>query len=233
LAFSLLPAIAAFRVQDDREGVVRTTRSAVRVTALLGMPAAAGFIVLPGPLLNLLYGANPRGVGIATPLLQMLGIAVVFICIVTVTNAILQSLGLVHIPVITMAFGSAAKLACTYLLVGNPDIHINGAPIGTVICFGLIAMLNLIVVIKATGSGTALLSEFGKPLFAAAVMGIIALGCHYFFANFLGQRMGVVLAMGAGALSYGILLILINGIPKRDLELLPGGVKLAKILQIK
>jgi stage V sporulation protein B len=232
IAVSLLPAIAAFRVQNDRQGVIRTTRSAIRVTALLGMPAGAGFIVLARPILNLLY-TDPRGVEIGAPLLQVLGIAVIFVSIVTVTNAILQSLGLVRIPIITMSVGCAAKLVCTYVLVGNPAIHINGAPIGTVICFGLIAALNLIVVIRATGSGIALLSELGKPFLAAAGMGLVAPGCHYFFAHFLGERAGVVLAMGAGFLSYAVLLILIRGIPKRDVELLPGGARLAKILQIR
>jgi stage V sporulation protein B len=232
IAVSLLPAIAAFRVQRDREGVVRTTRSALRVTALLGMPAGAGFIALPGPILNLLY-TDPVGVKLAADLLRILGIAVIFVCIVTVTNAILQSLGLVRIPIITMTIGSAAKLICTYVLVGNPAVHINGAPIGTLICFALIAALNFVVVIRAAGSGFGLLSELAKPFFAAAAMGVIALGCYYFFAGFLGEKLGIILAMGTGVLTYGALLILIKGIPKRDMELLPGGKRLAQILQIR
>jgi stage V sporulation protein B len=233
IAVSLLPAIAAFRVRQDREGVIRTTRSAIRVTALIGMPAGAGFYCLAGPILNLLYGSDPEKAALAAPLLQMFGIAVIFVCIVTVTNSILQSLGLVYIPIITMAFGSAAKLICTFVLVSDEHVNIHGAPIGTVVCFALIALLNLIIVMKASGSGAALLSEMGKPLFAAAGMGAIALGCHYFFAYFLGDKLGVIMAMGAGFLSYIVLLILIRGIPKRDIELLPGGTRLAKILQIR
>ncbi|MDR0324884.1 MAG: polysaccharide biosynthesis protein [Oscillospiraceae bacterium] len=233
IAVSLLPAIAAYRVQRDRQGVVRTTRSAIRVTALLGMPASVGFFILPEPILNLLYNSKPEGVEIAAPLLKMLGIAVIFVCIVTVTNAILQSLGMVFIPIFTMTVGAAAKIICTYLLVGSPEFHINGAPIGTVICFALIAVLNLIIVMRASGSGIALLSEMGKPLLAALAMGAIALGNYYFFSHFLGSRPGVVLAIAAGGLSYAVLLILIGGVPKRDLELLPGGVKLARILQIR
>ncbi|MCL1807903.1 MAG: polysaccharide biosynthesis protein [Oscillospiraceae bacterium] len=232
IAVSLLPAIAAFRVRKDRDGVIRTARSAVRVTALIGMPAGIAFIALPQPLLGLLYGSGSAGVEIAAPLLRVLGIAVIFVCIVTVTNSILQSLGLVFIPVLTMSLGAAVKIIFTYVLVGNPDIHINGAPVGTVACFGLIAVLNIIIVMKATGAGLAMLSELGKPFLAAAGMGTIALGCYYFFAYFLGAKIGVLLAMGAGGLSYVLLLIVIKGIPKRDIELLPGGKKLARILQI-
>ncbi|MDR0293369.1 MAG: polysaccharide biosynthesis protein [Oscillospiraceae bacterium] len=236
IAVSLLPAIAACRVRRDRQGVITTTRSAIRVTALLGMPAGVGFFCLAGPILNLLYGGGEKeaeAIRIAAPLLRTLGIAVIFVCIVTVSNSILQSLGLVTIPIVTMAAGSAAKLICTYALVGNPAVHINGVPIGTVVCFGLIAVLNLGIVIKATGAGVALLGEMVKPFLAAAGMGVIALGCYHFFAYFLGERIGVVLAIGAGGLSYALLLILIKGVPKRDLELLPGGARLAQKLQIR
>lgn len=232
IAVSLLPALAAFRVKRDRKGLIRTTRSAIRVTSLLGMPAAVGFIVLPGPLLNLLYGAGSR-TDIAAELLQVLGVAVVFVCIVTVTNSILQSIGLVTIPILTMAVGATAKLLCTYFLVSNPSVHINGAPIGTVICFGLIALLNTIIVMRATEVGIGLLSELGKPLIASAGMGAIALGCFYFFSYFLGEKAGVILAVGSGALAYFIILILIKGVPKRDVDLLPGGAKIAKLFHIR
>lgn len=236
LAVSLLPAIAAYRVRKDHQGVIRTTRSAIRVTSLLGMPAGVGFFCLSEPILNLLYGRSEEGIKaceIAAPLLQTLGIAVIFVCIVTVTNSVLQSLGMVYIPIVTMAIGSASKLICTYVLVGNPKFHINGAPVGTLICFGLIAVLNLAVVMRATGAGISLLSEMGKPLIAATGMGVIALGCYYFISHFLGAKIGIILAIGAGVLAYVVLLVLIRGIPKRDIDLLPGGAKLAKILQIK
>jgi stage V sporulation protein B len=241
IAVSLLPAIAAFRVNRDRDGVIRTTRSAIRVTALLGMPAAAGFITLAAPIINLLYAVtneagevtNAEACKIAAGLLQVLGIAVIFVCIVTVTNSILQSLGLVSIPIVTMAVGAAAKLICTYTLVGNPDIHINGAPIGTIVCFAIISALNILVVVKATGAGLSLVGEMAKPLIAAAGMGAIALGCNYFFGYFLGEKLGVLFAIGVGAAAYFIILILIKGIPKRDIDLLPGGAKIAKILQIR
>ncbi|MDR1668965.1 MAG: polysaccharide biosynthesis protein [Oscillospiraceae bacterium] len=234
LAVSLIPAIAAYRVQRNNAGVIRTTRSAVSVTALIGMPAGAGFIFLAKPILSLLYGANPEGVKIAAPLLQVLGVAVIFVCIVTVTNSVLQSMGMVYIPIVTMLIGSVAKIICTYTLVGHPDIHINGAPIGTLACYVIVAILNLVIVIRVTRVGLSLLSEFVKPLFTAAVMGFVALGCYYFFHYLTSSNtVSVILAMGAGFVSYVVILLLIGGLPKRELELLPGGAKLAKILQIK
>ncbi|MDR1693415.1 MAG: polysaccharide biosynthesis protein [Oscillospiraceae bacterium] len=233
LAVSLLPAIAAYRIRRDNPGIVRTTRSAFAVTALMGMPAGMGFVFLAKPILSLLY-SDAESVGIAAPLLQVLGIAVIFVCIVTVSNSVLQSMGMVYVPIVTMAIGSAVKLICTYTLVSDPDIQINGAPIGTVACFVIVALLNLTAVIRVTGAGLTLLKEFLKPLVAAVGMGLIALGNYHFFHYFLQNgNIAVILAMGAGLLSYFILLILIKGLPKRDLELLPGGMKLAKILRIQ
>jgi len=235
IAISLLPAVTAFKVQGNYQGMRQTVRSAVRVTALLAAPAAVGYITLAEPILSLLYSQRVAtgGVAIAAPLLQMLGVAVIFVCIVTVTNSILQALGLIWVPIVTMGVGCLAKIICTYVLVSNPEIHINGGPIGTVVCYGIITTLNLAVILRVTRLGHKLLGEFVRPLFAAALMGAIAVGSFLFWSRFLGGRPAVVPAIAMGALAYGILLVILGGLQRQDLELLPGGRKLARMLRIQ
>ena len=232
LAVSLLPAIAAYRVKRDKQGVVRTVHSSLRVSMLIGMPAGAGFFCLADPILRLLYPGKPDAVAVAAPLLSTLGIAVVFFSIVTVTNAILQSLGMVTVPIVTMAIGSVFKIVCTLILVGNPAIHIKGAPIGTVICFAVVAALNLGVIIRVSGTGIRLLGELVRPLAAAAGMGFVSYGCYLIFEKLAGARIGCVLAILAGGFSYLVLIILLKALPPEDLKLLPKGDKIAKFLRI-
>lgn len=232
LSVSLLPAIAAARVRRDYDTVRGTVKSALRVTALIGMPMASGLICLAGPILGLLYPSRPVGVAIATPLMQVLGVAIIFACTVTVSNSVLQSLGLVNIPIITMAAGCAVKIVCTFVLVSNPGIHINGAPIGTVACFALISILNLLLIIRVTGSKISLLGVLVKPLAASACMGVIALGCFFFFRQFIGEKIGALLAIVSGVSAYFILLLLLRGLPREDVEMLPGGRKIANFLKL-
>jgi len=61
-----------------------------------------------------------------------------------VCNSILQANGMVTIPMVTTIIGCALKIAVNYVLVANPNINIRGGAISTLVCFGLIAILDLI-----------------------------------------------------------------------------------------
>ena len=62
------------------------------------------------------------------------------------TNAILQTYGKEKIPIFTVIAGGVVKIILNYILVGNPEINIHGAPISTLCCYMVIAGLNLFFV---------------------------------------------------------------------------------------
>ena len=100
----------------------------MRITMLMALPCAAGFISLAGPILNLLYASRPEGVAIATPILRTLGLAVAFVAMVSLTNAILQAVGRPQLPVFSMAVGGVVKLVCNFILVGMPASIFTARP---------------------------------------------------------------------------------------------------------
>ena len=71
-----------------------------------------------------------------------------------------------------MLVGGIVKIAANYILVGQPDVNINGAPIGTMCCYGVIAILNLIV-IKKNYKEVSIVKMFSKTFVSAVVMGIL------------------------------------------------------------
>ncbi|MCL2083148.1 MAG: polysaccharide biosynthesis protein [Oscillospiraceae bacterium] len=243
LGISLLPAITSFKVQGDNQGIQNTVGSAMRVTCILAMPAGVGLVALANPILSLLYHTKVAtgGVAIAVPLLQILGFAVVFACIVTVTNSMLQALGLIWVPLVTMAIGCLCKIVCTFVLAANPEINIRGGPIGTLICYGIIAILNLTVIAFRTRIRRLILKNLGKTLFAAVAMGAVAFGGFQFWSYFLETYLNIVnngaisavMAVFMAGMSYFILLLLIGGLSKQELDLLPGGKKIALLLKIR
>ena len=81
------------RKKEKKRGASRTIETALRITSLLALPAAAGLSVLAGPILNLLFAARPDEALAATLPLNILAIAVFFNSVVLLSNAILQSLG--------------------------------------------------------------------------------------------------------------------------------------------
>ena len=72
----------------------------------------------------------------------------IFICLMILTNAILQTYGKEKLPIFTVIAGGVVKVVMNYILVGNPEINIHGAPISTLCCYLTICVLNLFFVWK-------------------------------------------------------------------------------------
>ncbi len=148
VTMSLIPFAAAALARKDHTGAGRIISSAFRMIAILALPAGIGLSVLSTPIMRLVLPAQPEDALAAGPHLQVLGIALIFICLMILTNAILQTYGKEKLPILTVIIGGVVKVVMNYFLVGNPDINIHGAPISTLCCYLVIAGLNLFFVWK-------------------------------------------------------------------------------------
>ena len=160
--------------RNEHGEINRVVTTSFRLIAMLAIPAGVGLSVLAGPILQLLYPAQAEAAAAATYHLQLLGVASIFVCVMLLTNSIMQAHGKVQLPIYTMLLGGAVKVGINYVLVGNPDINIKGAPIGTLVCYGLIALVNLVIVWRLLEDKPNYLKIFVKPLLASAIMGATA-----------------------------------------------------------
>lgn len=170
VSISLVPAVSAALCRQDRAGAGRCAAAALRATALLALPAGVGLSVMAGPILHLLYPARPEEAAAAAWHLSVLGVASVFVCLMVASSGILQAYGREKLPVWTLLAGGAVKIAASIALVSRPDIGIHGAPISTLLCYGLIAALNLGAIRRSIPAQVRLGEIFGKPLVMTAVM---------------------------------------------------------------
>ena len=228
LGVSALPVLATSWTQKDKTGTKKNIESMLRTTALIALPAGVGIAVLAKQILSLLYVGKSTVIGVATPLLTVLGLAAAFAGIsIPITN-MLQAIGKQKIPVRNIAIGAVLKIIINYCLVGNYKINIMGAPVGTLCCYVFIAVANFICLIKYSGVMPNLISTLVKPIVATAFCGVIA----YLAVNYiLGGMMGTLLAIVAAVLVYIIALALLKAIEKDDVLSLPKGEKIAIILE--
>ena len=84
---------------------------------------------------------------LATTLLQKLAISIVFGSLLQITTSILQAYGRTVIPVVNMIIGGIIKVVINYNLVAIPGINIDGAPIGTMVCYFTVMARNMIWII--------------------------------------------------------------------------------------
>ena len=130
--------------------------------------------MLASPIQKWLYGYNAQTLSVAGPILALLGIAVIFNCMVTVTNGILQAHGKVNIPIYTTLAGGLVNIITDYVLIGMGAIHIYGAAIATISYCAVIMFLNIIAMHKTMDLPPRILKQFVKPMIATAVMAVAA-----------------------------------------------------------
>jgi len=176
LTASVIPHVSAALKVRRRRQAAQISETALRTTALLAIPAGVGLFVLGEPIIRLLYSSTD--VELAGWMLSVLGIASIAVCFMLVCNSILQAYQMVALPMATTVIGCALKLAVGYVLIGNPDIGIRGGAISTVVCFWLIALLDLFIIRRTLPRSLSLGRVFIKPVVAAAAMGLSAWAFH-------------------------------------------------------
>lgn len=230
LSVAVVPAIAEQYAVRKYGEAKNTIESTLRVAALLALPSGLGLAVLAKPIMHMLYAAQPQGADFAAPLLTALGPAVVLVCMVSITNALLQSMGKEMVPIVTMVIGGVLKIACNYILVGMPSININGAPIGTNLCYGVITVLNLIVIVKSLGKGISIFRIFSKPLVSSMICCVGAWFTYDVVNKFTGNAISTLAAMAVAGIIYVILTLMLKTLRREDVKLLPKAEKIEKVL---
>ena len=162
---------------------------------------------------------------------------------------------------VTTLVGCVLKLIVGYVIIGNPKIGIRGGAISTVICFGIIAVLDLVIIKLALPRSLSYFRVFAKPAAASAVMGLSAWAICGLLSKALlkfdafqmkneagqvilsevgkvmlswkGNALAVMVAIGVAAAVYFALILLTRAISKEDLSLMPKGDRIARLLHIQ
>lgn len=248
---SILPAVAAARSRHDHLEASRVSESAMRIGMLLALPAGFGLTALAKPICAMLYPSYDND--IAGGCLTWLGIASIFVCIMLLSNSILQAHGIVNLPVAIAAIGGLIKLGINYVLVGIESLNVVGAAIGTLCCFAAVACMDLFVIHRVVPAPPRMNRIFVKPLIASALMAIAAAAFYGLLSKVLlllspfqavdasgvvtglsrmGNALATIGSIGIGVVIYAILIIALKTISREDLALMPKGDKLAKLLRL-
>ena len=228
---SVIPAISAALARRSRKSARRIAAASLRMCAIAALPMGVGLLVLGEPIIRLLFRSlDPV---LAGALLSTLGVASIFVCIMMVCNSILQAYGFINLPVVIMLLGGVVKIAVNYNLVVMPQVGIYGAPMGNVLCFGLVCVLDLIVVSRVIPGFPGLFSLFGKPVLAAAVMGGAVWGCYGLTSRLIeSNTVCTLLSICVGGAVYLALIVLLRALTRDELALMPKGDKIARLLRL-
>ncbi len=224
---AMIPLLTASRAEEDAVRTRGIAESSLRAAVLLGMPCAFGMSALSHPILRMFYKNSSAYT--AAPLLSLLAPASFFVCILAVTNAILQACGKAGKPVISMLAGSVVKIVSEAVLVRL--IGIRGAPLSTFLCYFTASLINFVFVIRCTGLRPNFAKMFLKPLLGGFACGGAAFGAYTLLYPFLSEKSSTLAAIIMGAGAYCLVVLLTKCVEKTDLRFLPGRNMLKKSLR--
>ena len=233
LTACIIPAVSASLARRDHLGAQKVSESALRIGLLLALPMGMGLFALGGPIMGLLFPTID--VEVAGPLLSVLGLASIFVALQLLCNSILQANGMVNLPILAVVIGGVVKVVVNFILVGNPNIRINGAPVGTLTCFIVISALEIFIIRRSIPAPPSFLRAFLKPFVPSVIMAAAAWATYGLLTNFLhmGNSLATIGGIGVGVVVYLVLVLALRVLSREDLELMPKGDKIAKILHIK
>ena len=206
----------------------------LKLSMAIGMPCAVGLFVLGGPIIQMLFRSiQPDSLAIATSIMRVASISVIFISLVQTMTGALQGMGRQHWPVWSLLAGGVLKVVSNYIFLSLPAVNILGASISNVVCYGVAGIIDTILVLRLTGLRVRLWDMFLKPLVCS-----LAMGCAVYLAyrGLHALRPGTIttlIAVLVGVGVYFLMAMVVELFSPEELDSIPGGGRIKRFLRKK
>lgn len=229
MSSAMLPNVASSFVKGEIDKTKKQVDKALNVTMLIAIPATLGLLVLAKPVMQLLFN-QPESLELASKLLAAIAITVVFYCVSTVTNAVLQGIGKVNAPVIHAAISLVIQVVVLVVLLLFTELDLFALAIAMIVYSLSMCILNQMAVRKHLNYKMNMKKTFVMPFIAAFIMGVVAGGVYYGIyylvkSNLISLAVAVILAV----LVYFVLVIKLKVITEAELTSFPKGNLIKKV----
>lgn len=229
LSSSLIPSVSRAVATGDRRMVKKKVAAAIRFSLLIAIPSAVGLTVLAGPVNNLLFSGDND---LAVQMTLYGSIAVVFYSVSTVTNAILQGIDRMRLPIVHALTALVLHLAAMEVMVLVFHMGIFSMVFANILFAVIMCFLNHRSIRKILGYRQEVKKTILLPAAASAVMGAAAVGVYKLIH--LGIQSNAVCTLGAVTAAvavYGVLLVKLGCLDEDELHQMPGGTRLLQMFR--
>jgi len=228
LSSSLIPSLSGAVARKEKGAVIAKTSLAIRFAMLIAIPSAVGLTVLSAPINNLLFKSGDN-----TEAIRMLitgSAAVIFLSMSTVTNAILQGINHMNVPVRNAFISLILHIGVLYLMLMVFKMGIYSMVFANIAFAVFMCILNAIAIRRYLNYRQEIVKTFLLPAVASAFMGAAAFGVYkgvtlIIKSNLLGTIFAVLTAIAV----YGVLLIKLRCVDEEELYSMPGGTKVIRL----
>ncbi|MBQ8147363.1 MAG: polysaccharide biosynthesis protein [Lachnospiraceae bacterium] len=232
LSSAMLPNLAAAKARGDSDEIISKSQITIKVTMMIAIPCTVGLAVLGGPVIQLIFGRSIAYPDLAGRLLLFGSGFVLFFALSTVTNAILQATDHLNLPVIHSSIALVIHTILAFVFMRAFNMNVWGLMFSTIAFAFVLCVLNIIALRRKVGFRMEWKKTFAIPLLASAFMGIMCWGGYYVVHYFTGSNaFGFIVAFIMGVITYFVALLLFDGVTEQELENIPKGHLITKVLR--
>ena len=236
MAASSVPTLTASFTEQNMEGVRNQINAAMRFVMVISFPCAVGLAVLATPIFTLLFPSTLATVDLATYMMWIGGIAVVFYSMSTLSNGLLQGINRMKVPVVNAVISLVAHVIILIVLMLFFRLNIYAVVIANTFFAFLMCILNARALQRYSGYKQEYVKTFIIPALCSAIMGVAAYfsyrGLYMLVKN---NTISFFVAFVLAVLVYAVTLLLFKGLTEEEILKFPKGaffVRIAKKLHL-
>lgn len=239
---AIIPGISAAYARRDETGARRQVGNAIRITSIIAIPSAVGLAVLARPITMLMF-PQMESLELASSLLSLLAVTVIFYSISTITNAALQSIGRMNLPLISAGIALVVQTVVLVLLLRFTDLDVRALVLVSILYSVMIFAVNQYYLRRFLGIRQDVRRDYLQPLVCAALMGAAAKAVYYLVSMaaepmrnlpkgfYFRNLAATAAALLAAVLVYGYTMVRSGTIRRKDLLSMPKGQLLVRLME--
>lgn len=239
---AIIPGISAAYARRDETGARRQVGNAIRITSIIAIPSAVGLAVLARPITMLMF-PQMESLELASSLLSLLAVTVIFYSISTITNAALQSIGRMNLPLVSAGIALVVQTVVLVLLLRFTDLDVRALVLVSILYSVMIFAVNQYYLRRFLGIRQDVRRDYLQPLVCAALMGAAAKAVYYLVSMaaepmrnlpkgfYFHNLAAMAAALLAAVLVYGYTMVRSGTIRRKDLLSMPKGQWLVRLME--
>lgn len=239
---AIIPGISAAYARRDETGARRQVGNAIRITSIVAIPSAVGLAVLARPITMLMF-PQMESLELASSLLSLLAVTVIFYSISTITNAALQSIGRMNLPLASAGIALVVQTVVLVILLRFTDLDVRALVLVSILYSVMIFAVNQYYLRRFLGIRQDVRRDYLQPLVCAALMGAAAKAVYYLVSMaaepvenlpkgfYFRNLAATAAALLAAVLVYGYTMVRSGTIRRKDLLSMPKGQSLVRLME--
>lgn len=231
LASSMIPSLVSLYTLKNFVEFRARLKTSVKFNMIIAFPCAFGISALSGMIMKLLFPTTDTV--ISGRMLMYGSVAVLFYALSTVTNAALQGMDRMRLPVRHAAISLLIHIPLMVILLKFTKLGAHALVIGNIIYPLIVCALNWASVARYANYRQEVKTTFIIPLLASSVMWIETfclsrLMVKVLPVNYVTNALITIICIVNACLVYFIMLFVLKGVTREELKEFPMGGRIAK-----